>query len=225
VSGHDHGHTVGDQVTDDGQHFSDQLGIERRSRFVEEHDLGIHGQSAGNGDPLLLPAGQLRRIVMSMAAQANPFQFSHGSGIGLLLAHAPDPQQGDPDVVHGGEVVKEVEVLKDHSHLLAVGIELALAMVIDPVSLQPDFASFGSDEKIDALEEGALAGTRRPDEDLEFSPGDGQRNPLKHLSLTECFLDIFNSQDGLFRHDRVLSVISDGHNRESGPFAPACARL
>jgi hypothetical protein len=38
------------------QHLTLQLRIERRRRFVEEHDLGLHRERPGDRHPLLLAA-------------------------------------------------------------------------------------------------------------------------------------------------------------------------
>ena len=40
-------------------HFLAQLQVQRRKRFVQKQNLGRWGQSAGQGHPLLLAAGQL----------------------------------------------------------------------------------------------------------------------------------------------------------------------
>ena len=41
------------------QHFGDHFRVEGRGWLVEQHDLGLHAQRPGNGDSLLLTAGQL----------------------------------------------------------------------------------------------------------------------------------------------------------------------
>ena len=58
----DHGHAVARQIAHDFQHFVDHFRVQGRGRLVEEHDLGPHGERAGNGDALLLAAGKIRRI-------------------------------------------------------------------------------------------------------------------------------------------------------------------
>ena len=50
------------EILDDGEHLADQFGIQGRGRLVEQHDLRFHRQGSGDGDPLLLAAGQLARI-------------------------------------------------------------------------------------------------------------------------------------------------------------------
>src|SRR5262245_56184077 len=41
------------QLADDAQYLADQFGVKRRGRLVEQHDLRLHGQGAGDGRPLL----------------------------------------------------------------------------------------------------------------------------------------------------------------------------
>ena len=42
------------------EHFLDHLGVERRGRLVEQHDLGRHAQRARDRHALLLAAGELQ---------------------------------------------------------------------------------------------------------------------------------------------------------------------
>ena len=53
----EHGHAGGGQLAHGVEHFLDHLRVERRGRLVEQHDLRLHGERAGDGDPLLLTAG------------------------------------------------------------------------------------------------------------------------------------------------------------------------
>jgi hypothetical protein len=48
------------QVADDVQHLADQLGVEGGGRLVEQQHLGLERQRPGDGDALLLAAGQAR---------------------------------------------------------------------------------------------------------------------------------------------------------------------
>ena len=65
VGDHHHGHPFLGQVDHDVEYLADHLRVEGRGRFVEEHDLGVHGQGAGDGHALLLAAGKLRRVTVS----------------------------------------------------------------------------------------------------------------------------------------------------------------
>jgi hypothetical protein len=48
------------------EHFLDHLRVERRGRLVEQHDLGLHAQRAGDGDALLLAARKLAGIFVCL---------------------------------------------------------------------------------------------------------------------------------------------------------------
>ena len=47
------------QALDDLEHLAGELGIQRGGDFIEQHQLGLHGQRTGGGRALLLSAGQL----------------------------------------------------------------------------------------------------------------------------------------------------------------------
>jgi DtxR family Mn-dependent transcriptional regulator len=59
-------------------HVAPDQRVERAERLVEEHDLGVHGERPGETDPLLLAAGQLIRVVVCMAVEAD--QCEHLAG-------------------------------------------------------------------------------------------------------------------------------------------------
>ena len=53
------------------EHLADELGVEGRGGLVEEHQLRVHRQGPGDGDPLLLAAGELGRVGVRLVAQAD----------------------------------------------------------------------------------------------------------------------------------------------------------
>ena len=48
--------------------------VERGERLVEQDDLGLDGQGASQGDPLLLASGQLVRVAAAVARQAHELE-------------------------------------------------------------------------------------------------------------------------------------------------------
>ncbi len=56
VRDHDHRHAGIGQPAHHAKHFTDEFGIERRSRFVEEHQLGLDRKRTCNRHALLLSA-------------------------------------------------------------------------------------------------------------------------------------------------------------------------
>ena len=71
------------EVLHHGEDLPDQLGVERGGRLVEEHDLGLHGQGARDGDPLLLAAGELDRVLVPLFGDADLLQKAHPELLGL----------------------------------------------------------------------------------------------------------------------------------------------
>ena len=57
----DHGRALLGEAADDAQHLARQLRVERAGGLVEAEDVRVHGQRAGDGHALLLPARELVR--------------------------------------------------------------------------------------------------------------------------------------------------------------------
>ena len=99
------------------QHLFDHLRVERRGRLVKEHDLGLHGQGAGDGHALLLPAGELARVDVGLFGDAHLLQQVHRRSPAppAVLRLRTDALR-QHDVVQHGEVREQVELLEDHAH-------------------------------------------------------------------------------------------------------------
>lgn len=74
----EHGHVGVGQIAHDIEDFANKLGIERRCRFIEEHDVGLHGERAGNCHALLLSARQLVETLGRMRAEMHPIKRGGG---------------------------------------------------------------------------------------------------------------------------------------------------
>src|SRR5690606_42153534 len=68
VRDHDHRRAGVGQIAHHLQNVVADLGVQRRGRFIEQHDLRVLGERSRDGDALLLAAGTLG-----------------GAGLGLLL--------------------------------------------------------------------------------------------------------------------------------------------
>jgi len=60
-----------DRAAQEGQHLGTGAGVKVAGRLVGEDDLGTAGEGTGDGDALLLPAGQLCRAVRQPVAQTD----------------------------------------------------------------------------------------------------------------------------------------------------------
>ena len=66
------------EVADDGQHLADQLGVEGGGGLVEQHDLRVEGERAGDADTLLLTARELGRVRGPRGRSARPARAADG---------------------------------------------------------------------------------------------------------------------------------------------------
>ena len=157
-------------------------GIQCGGSLVTQQHLRVRGQSSGNGDALLLTAGQLHRVGVGLIRQAHDLQQLHGPLPGILLGNAHQ-LQGEADVIQGGALLQQVEALEDHGDLpplLPQGLVLQVPQIL---AVEQNFAIGGPFQQVDAAHQGALACTGQAD-DTENLPGlDCQRDIVqcRHL--------------------------------------------
>ena len=71
VGDEDRGHAEGLlELLEEGAGLETQPGVEVRQRLVEEEHLRVTGDGPGQGDPLLLPAGELGRPTLHECGKA-----------------------------------------------------------------------------------------------------------------------------------------------------------
>ena len=106
---------VGQQV----EHLGLGGEVQGRHRLVEDDDLRVADQRAGDRDALALAAGELRRVAVDgVAGQADRLQAGAGLGqrLGALDAHQPQRlDQGLAD--RPRRVERGVRVLEDHAQV------------------------------------------------------------------------------------------------------------
>ena len=67
---HDHHcHAAVRKLLHNVENLSDHFGVERGGRLVEQHDFGIHRESADYSDTLLLTARKLLRVTVRFIAK------------------------------------------------------------------------------------------------------------------------------------------------------------
>ena len=118
-----------------GQHLLAGLVIQCTGGLVAEQKLGIFGQCAGNGHPLLLAAGKLRREVVQPLAQPHAAQ-----GLGGVQRVAAD-LAGQLHIFQRRQVLHQVVELEHKAHIVpAVSGQLPLGKVAHVLPVQPDMA-------------------------------------------------------------------------------------
>ena len=154
VGDHQHGDAGVGQLLHQLQHLADHLRVEGGGGLVEQDDIRVHGQSAGNGNALLLAAGKALGEHIGFIGQADTGQQLLGTLGSLLLALELEQLRGQAEVLLDGQVGEEVEVLEHHAHLLAHGIDVG---IIHLDALKLDGAAGGDLQSVQAAQEGRLA--------------------------------------------------------------------
>ena len=132
-----------------------QRGVERGEGLVEEDERGVGGERTGEGDALLLPAGQLVGAAVPEPAQPDEVE------------HLPDPRRTPPlgpgqaegDVLAHGEVREERTLLRDEGDAAALGRDVPPAAVDDGLA-DPDLPPVGAHEAGDRPQQRRLAAAR-----------------------------------------------------------------
>ena len=155
-----HGDAGVGQLLHQFQDLADHFGVQRGGGLIEEDDVRVHGQGAGNGDALLLAAGQALGVGVGLVGQADAGQQLFSALVRFLLVLQLQQGGGQAEVLLDRQVREEVEVLEHHPHLLADGINVA---VIDLDALKLDGAAGGDLQPIQAAQEGRLAAAGRAD--------------------------------------------------------------
>ena len=151
------------EVRDDGEHLGYHLRIQRARRLVEQQDLGIHGQAAGDGHALALPAGKLVRPAERLVPQPDQLQQLQRLVVGLLLGHAQQVHGRHHEVLHDELVVEQGVVLEHHAHLLAHFRQVNVRCAhVD--AIHDNLARGWRFQAVEAPDEGRLARARRADD-------------------------------------------------------------
>ena len=114
VGGDDDGGAEPVELDEQAQQPARQRRIDIAGRLVGEQDLGLLDQRPGDRRALLFAARKHRRQHMHALAEADPFQqFDHVGAIARFLAAAHPQRQRD--VLVGGHVVEQAEILEHHA--------------------------------------------------------------------------------------------------------------
>ena len=152
-----------------------QLGVQIGERLVEQQDLGLQHERPGDGDALLLPAGQLRHVLAQLVfGQVDPPGDIADEAVALgrlLLADA----EAEGDVLPHAHAGEQGIVLEHHADLALVAREPGDGLAVDV-----DLAGGRLDEPRQGAQRGCLSAARGskqreefPRFHLEIKAGDG----------------------------------------------------
>ena len=207
------GHFVGDdnhgglpagQIPDDPQHLSGQLRVQCRGGLVEAENIRLQGQRPGNGDPLLLAAGQLMGIVSGAVGQSHGGEELQTFLLDALLLFFsvcfPGPRllgekgHGQAHIFQGSILGEQVEGLKYQSKVQAFFSHLPFLLgsgircIKDALPIDGNGSSIGDFQKIQTTQQGGFTTAGGTDNGQCLPLFQGKADILQHLGGTEAFL-------------------------------------
>ena len=174
VGHHDDGGAVGfidlfQQPHDFPAHFRVQVA----RGLVRDEQGGIVDDGSGDGDPLLLAAGELVRITVGLVLEIHQIQdFSH-SFLDLFSGGAHH-FHGKGDIFPDGHLGQQAVVLEHAADEAAVGRHLSVLEMTHVNAVHDDFSAGGNNLRVEQLDHGGLARTGSANEIDEFTGVDGQ---------------------------------------------------
>ena len=208
----DHGLAFARKVQDDVEHFVHHLGVERGGDLVEQHDLGFHGKGARNGHALLLPAGELARVVVALVEQPHALEqglsFRNGLFFRTLLHH----DGRERHVFDDGLVREQIVALKHHTQPLA-NLGDAFGTTVNLVIVQQDAPALDFFQPVDAAQKRGLAATRRADDHDDLAWLNRQVESVNDNVVTELLAKLLDSKYALVCHNALSA--SNHHQQKS----------
>ncbi len=153
------------------------LGVELAGGLVGDEQGGVVGEGAGDGDPLLLAAGEFAGPLGRVVGEADEGQQQLDALLAFAGVRAAQPQR-DADVLGGAEDGDEAEGLEDEADVVAAQGEQALLVEAGEVAaVDVDPSPVGGVQAADDVEQGGLARSRAPLEGDEFAAGISKETP------------------------------------------------
>lgn len=163
------------------QHLTAGLRVEVAGGLIGEHEVGCRGEGAGDGDTLLLTAGQLVRTVGEPRAQAERLDEPVDARALDRTRTATVELEREHDVAEGVERRDEVEGLEDEADpATPQDGEVDVAQAGDLGVADPRASLGRAVESRHDVHQGRLAGTRRPHDGGELPAADA------HADVVQC---------------------------------------
>ena len=172
-------------------------GVEIAGGFVGKEHRGAVDQGAGDGDALLLSAGELAGIGVFLALQPH-FPEEHPGVLVHLVLIPPVEDRRLGNVFHDRIMRKEVEILKHHPKEGAEAVELGLrgvnAVPHGITAVVKDIAAAGCFQEGSAAQHGRFSGAGGADDRYDIPLLDGERYILQNGKRAEGLLQTADLQ-------------------------------
>ena len=150
----------------DAQRHGD-LDVEAGERLVEQQQRRVGREGPGDGDPLRLAAGELRRLALGEVADAEAVEPLLGQCVRLRTRHPPRPRP-EADVGQGGQVREQPLALEDHADAAVARRETKQVDAVEPG------VPLGGRQSGERPDQRGLAGAVGPDHGAHRTGPDGE---------------------------------------------------
>ena len=169
-------------------------GVERAGGFVRHDYFGLFYERAGDGDPLLLTAGQRVRFALAEAFEVDHFEQAVNRRLVVLLALE---LKSERNILFDVELVQNIVFLEHETYVrVAVAVEVGAGKVLAALSLDDDFAAVGRIQSARNVKQRGLTGSALTEQEHHTLFGKIHRYTVKRANLRPSF--------GLIDLDEIL---------------------
>nr|ACY24755.1 ABC transmembrane transporter permease [uncultured organism] len=168
--------------------------VETGKGFVEEQNFWLQHERAGEGDALLLPAGELADMAIAIAAKAN--EFEHGFDLALdLICRNPTQLEAEGKVLEHVHMRPQRMALEYHT-----GGALFWRQMGDVFAINGDEARAWAFKATNHAQQRGLAGAGWAEKAYEFTIGYIERESVDRPDIagSEDLGDVFDIENGHF---------------------------
>ena len=178
---------LGVQVDDELVEVGDADRVEAGVRLVEQDDLGVEHQGAGQAGALAHTAGDLAGELPLGTLETDHLHLLEDDPLDLRLALLRVLAQREGDVVEEVHRAEEGAVLEEDAEELADLVELVLAGLDDVGVVEDDRAPLRLQQADERLQEHRLAGTRGAEEHRDLPRRQRERDIAPDVLAAEGF--------------------------------------
>jgi hypothetical protein len=152
--------------------------VEAGVGLVEQQDLGVEHERAGQAGALAHAAGDLAGELLLRAGEAGHLHLLEDDVLDLALGLAGVLPQREGDVVVEVLRAEQGAVLEQHAEQLADLVQLLLADLGDVTAVDDDRAGLGLEQADQGLQEHRLAGAGGPEHHADLTRGEREADVL-----------------------------------------------
>ena len=208
MRGNHHGRAQPVERFEQAQQLDRHVRIDVAGRFVRHQQFRTANDCPGNGNALLFPTRKLRRAGMHPLGQADPFEHVSHRLCQVAFGNACDPQR-QGDIVIGGQVLNQPEVLEHHPQAAAEARQ-AIARQGDRIGPEhPDHPARWALGQVQQPKQRRLPRAAGTGQEIKAARKQGERYVAQHFAIgTIAQSDIVEMHD--------LSRSTAGHRKVPG---------